>query len=690
MDEHQGVLRVISQPGVWENGVPTVQTFQINSSDSLTHIASLDLTLPKPERLRSARFDGTKLYAITAEQTDPLFTIDVSNPAQPLQMGELELPGWIYHLEPRGDRLFALGYDNDNAEGSMNVSLFDVSNFANPTLIKRVAFGGNWSWAPEDQDRIHKAFKIDSTLGAIFVPYGAYSWTETDGYYGCSHVESGIQIIDFTANSLTKRGMAPLNGFARRALIHQGNLFSVSDSEVSAYNIANRDNPSRLDWIGLSAWVNQSARVGNNLVRVSADWWTSAATLDIVPAGDPSRVEALGRLDLKDVVGSEGDNDCYGWGYFYGAQLFPLDSSRVAITWSTYPYYYWDEAGGGSNTAKTHVVVVNTANPAAPVVEGRVSMPFSTEMWSQWGSLDGGQAILQLGSRLVFRHIQRSNDGSEEQAWLETVDLSNPAEPTHLAARKLPDGSGHSLLIKNGSQVLTSHWEPVPGQSNKVKFYLDRVSYASGTPGAVTSTNVPGALLAYDEASTHALTIDYKHITMPVPNYDACYQNYGWNTWVEDAGGIILCSYMEQTLKLVDINGNNVTVLDSDTLDTNVSFYGSRVTESRFFSQAYRYDGNSSTYSIFVIGDIAGNSIESAWHDTPTQDYMWAVAAQDERLVLASGSQPGIHVLDAADLSDMTLAKKGEVTNYVQNVTLDGDNALCAMGPYGLEIVDIQ
>jgi hypothetical protein len=177
---------------------------------------------------------------------------------------------------------------------------------------------------------------------------------------------------------------------------------------------------------------------------------------------------------------------------------------------------------------------------------------------------------------------------------------------------------------------------------------------------------------------------------MPVPNYDACYQNYGWNTWVEDAGGIILCSYMEQTLKLVDINGNNVTVLDSDTLDTNVSFYGSRVTESRFFSQAYRYDGNSSTYSIFVIGDIAGNSIESAWHDTPTQDYMWAVAAQDERLVLASGSQPGIHVLDAADLSDMTLAKKGEVTNYVQNVTLDGDNALCAMGPYGLEIVDIQ
>lgn len=691
MDEHQGVLRVISQPGLWENGVPTVQIFQINSSDSISPMASLDLTLPKPERLRSARFDGAKLYAITAEQTDPLFTIDVSNPAQPVQMGELELPGWIYHLEPRGDRLFALGYDNANPEGSMNVSLFDVSNFANPTLINRVAFGGDWSWAPEDQDRIHKAFKIDMTLGAIFVPYGAYSWNEVDGYYGCSQVESGIQIVDFTLNSLTKRGMAPLDGFARRALIHQGKLFSVSDSEVSSYDITNRDNPSQLDRIGLSAWVNQSALVGSHIVRVSADWWTSAATLDVVPASDPSRVEALGRLDLKDVVGSEDDNDCYGWGYFYGAQLYSLDQSRVAIAWSTYPYYYWDEAGGGgSNVAKTHVVVVNIANPAAPIVEGRISMPFSTEMWSQWGSLDGGQAIVQMGSKLVFRRIERSANGAEEQAWLETVDLSNPATPVQLPSRKLPDGTGHSLLIKNGSHVLTSHWEPVPGQGNKVKFYLDSVSYASGQPSAVSSKNVPGALLAYDAPSMHALTIDYKRISVPVQNPDTCYQTYGWNTWLEESGGSYTCSYMEQTLKLIDVNANNVTVLDTDTLDNNVSFYGTRVTESRVFSQSYRYTANSSEYSVFVIGDISGNSIQSAWHDLPQQDYMWAVAAQDDRLVLASGSKPGIHVLDATDLADMTLAKKGDVTNYVQNVTLDGNSALCAMGPYGLEVIDIQ
>ncbi len=209
MDEKDGVLRVISQPGVWENGVPTVQTFQIASSDSVVPLASLDLVLPKPERLRSARFDGNRLFAITAEQTDPLFTIDVTDPAQPAQLGELEIPGWIYHLEPRGDRLFALGFDNANPEGSMNVSLFDVADLTAPTLLKRVAFGGSWSWAPEDQDRIHKAFKIDSDLGAIFVPYGAYSYDETAGYYGCAEIESGIQIVDFTQDTLDEARNGP-------------------------------------------------------------------------------------------------------------------------------------------------------------------------------------------------------------------------------------------------------------------------------------------------------------------------------------------------------------------------------------------------------------------------------------------------------------------------------------------------
>lgn len=697
MDELNGYLRVISQPGVWENGVPTVQTFQVVSSDTITPAASLDLVLPKPERLRSARFDGAHLYAITAEQTDPLFTIDLTNPAQPVQMGELELPGWVYHLEPRGDRVFALGFDNANPGGSMNVSLFDVSDFANPTLVERVAFGGDWSWAPEDQDRIHKAFKIDEDLGAIFVPYGAYEYDESEGYYGCGHIESGIQIIDFTQGSLTKRGSAPLTGFARRALVHGGKLLSVSDSEVGAYDITNRDAPSQLDSVALSSWVNKSVKVGDNLVRVAADWWTSAATLDVVPANDPGRREPIGSLDLAAVVGDEDDNDCYGWGYFYGAQLFPHGQDRVLITWSTYEWYGWEDGGNGQTTAKTHVVVVNLSNPAAPSVEGHLSMPFSTDMYGWWGSLDGGKAVVKVGNRLVFRHVEYpdySQPDDMQQAWLETVDVTNPAQPVHSSTLPLPDGFGHSLLVKNGLSVLTSHWEPLAGNPNKVKFYLDRVSFPPvGVPVTSPSINVPGALLSYDEASSHALTVDFQRKTAVVPSFDACFQTYGYNAWVDEVDGVPVCSYLEQTLKLVELDADgDVGVLDSEALDTGFYVYGTQVTESRVFAQGYSYDGTDpyGTYSVLTIGDIAGDSVHAVWEDLPSQEYLYSVAAKDEHLVLASWSTPGIHVLDATDLSDITFTKKGDVTSYVYDVTLDGDSALCAMGPYGLEVVDLQ
>ena len=689
MDEKDGFLRVISQPGVWENGVPTVQTFQVASSDSVVPIASLDLVLPKPERLRSARFDGDRLFAITAEQTDPLFTIDVTDPAQPTQLGELEIPGWIYHLEPRGDRLFALGFDNANPDGSMNVSLFDVADLTAPTLLKRVAFGGDWSWAPEDQDRIHKAFKIDSDLGAIFVPYGAYSYDETAGYYGCAEIESGIQIVDFTQDTLTKRGMAPLNGFARRALIHEGKLFSVSDSEVGAYDIADRDSPARIDQIGLSAWVNQSLRVGDKIVRVSADWWTSAAKLDVVPANDPGRIEPIGALDLKEIVQGGDDASCYGWGYFYGAQLFELDASRVAITWSSYDWYYEGDGTGSEN--QTHVVVVNISNPAGPSVEGQISMPFTVDMWGYYGSIDGGKAVVQMGDRLVFRRITRSQSESDlEQASLEVVDLSNPGAPDHSASIPLPSGNGHSLLVKNANTVLTSHWEPVGDSSTKVKFYLDRVVFSSsGTAIPAPSINVPGALLSFDAASSHALTIDFHRVNLPGVSSQDCYENHG-GAWYDDSMGVAVCSYMEQSLNLISLAGNQVDVLDSEELDASFYVYSTQVTETRVFVQGYSYDlaTNAGAYTVRAIGDIGANQIQMA--DEVMPQSMWAVAAEDEYVVLASYDTPGIHVLDASDLGDLTVTKKADVSSYVYAVTLDGDRALCAMGPYGLESVDLN
>ena len=73
-------------------------------------------------------------------------------------------------METRDDRVLALGFDGGNEEGSINVSLFDVSVFDTPQLIRRVHFGGDWAQFAEEQNQIHKAFSILDDEQMLLVP----------------------------------------------------------------------------------------------------------------------------------------------------------------------------------------------------------------------------------------------------------------------------------------------------------------------------------------------------------------------------------------------------------------------------------------------------------------------------------------------------------------------------------------
>ena len=252
MDEKDGVLRVISQRGTGytANGVgsPEVQTFHIWNTRSLQPMGKTSLSLPRQEALKSVRFDGGRAYAITFEQTDPLFIIDLSNEAAPKQRGELHMPGWVFHLEPHGDRVLGLGLDRMDPKGHLNVSLFDVADMDKPTMLGRVAFGSTAYTndqsitayeMPEDQDRIQKAFRVFED-GLVAVPFSGGS-TFGSGAPRCEGLGGGIQLIDWSQDSLAKRVLLPVAGNPRRALRNQGELLAVSDSNVTSFDIARRD-----------------------------------------------------------------------------------------------------------------------------------------------------------------------------------------------------------------------------------------------------------------------------------------------------------------------------------------------------------------------------------------------------------------------------------------------------------------
>ena len=68
--------------------------------------------LGRGERIYAVRFIGDVGYVVTFRQTDPLFTIDLSDPAAPRSLGELELLGYSAYLHPVGDgRLLGVGQD---------------------------------------------------------------------------------------------------------------------------------------------------------------------------------------------------------------------------------------------------------------------------------------------------------------------------------------------------------------------------------------------------------------------------------------------------------------------------------------------------------------------------------------------------------------------------------------------------
>ena len=251
MEERDGVLRVISQRGAGRTGngqgMPEVDTYSIVNTKTYLPLGHTSIKLPRQEGLRTVRFDKDRAYAITYNQTDPLFTIDLKNPAAPTVRGELTMPGFMYYLEPYGDRLIGLGVDRDDPRGSLNVSLFDVSNLDRPKMISRVPFGTpsvgedyvvlNYE-LPEDQDRIQKAFRVFPD-GLVAVPY-----SDARIYYSgdaCDSLRSGIQLMDWSGDVLVKRALLPVRGNPRRALQLGNDLLAVSDATVSTFSLVDHD-----------------------------------------------------------------------------------------------------------------------------------------------------------------------------------------------------------------------------------------------------------------------------------------------------------------------------------------------------------------------------------------------------------------------------------------------------------------
>ena len=162
LSEQDGVLRVASteeptwwNPGPQEQSESFVTTLK-EQGGALVQLGRVG-GLGKGERVYAVRFSGDTGYVVTFRQVDPLYTLDLSNPARPAVLGELKIQGYSAYLHPLGgDLLLGIGQDASD-EGRVlgtQLSLFDVSDLRRPTRLQTYAIGSAWSEAESD----HHAF----------------------------------------------------------------------------------------------------------------------------------------------------------------------------------------------------------------------------------------------------------------------------------------------------------------------------------------------------------------------------------------------------------------------------------------------------------------------------------------------------------------------------------------------------
>ncbi|MEA1918595.1 MAG: beta-propeller domain-containing protein [Campylobacterota bacterium] len=188
MSEKDAYLRVATTMGnSWSNEGTNNSVFTLKENDEKLEIEGALSGLGKEgETIKAVRFMGDRGFVVTFRQTDPLYTLDMSNPLNPTVVGELSIPGFSEYLHVIDEnRLLSIGRDADESGRALGlqVSLFDISDYANPQRVQSIQVGGKSTYSEAEHN--HKAFAYRASDMIFGLPYTDYSqdYRESFGVY---------------------------------------------------------------------------------------------------------------------------------------------------------------------------------------------------------------------------------------------------------------------------------------------------------------------------------------------------------------------------------------------------------------------------------------------------------------------------------------------------------------------------
>ena len=248
LSEHDGHLRVATttEQGTGSESRITVLRRNGNTLDMVGLVNGLGVG----ERIYAVRYFGDVAYVVTFRQTDPLYTVDLSDPAAPKVTGELKITGYSAYLHPAGEgRLIGVGQeaDTNGRVTGAQISLFDTTK-PGATRLAQYHLEGAWTEAEADPH----AFLYWPDKGLLVVPVNGGGVATPDG--PPEQVAAGALVLRLTGNTFEQAGMlthtserfANMAMAPRRAMVIGDELWTVSEAGMLV---------SDLDSLGQLAWV---------------------------------------------------------------------------------------------------------------------------------------------------------------------------------------------------------------------------------------------------------------------------------------------------------------------------------------------------------------------------------------------------------------------------------------------------
>ena len=207
MSEHAGNLRVattIGAPWGFDESNESVVTVIEISDEGLTEVGQVG-GMGKGERIFAVRFVGNIGYVVTFRQTDPFYTLDLTDPKTPKVRGELKITGYSGYLHPIEENLI-LGIGQEATEEGVTTgtkaALYDVEDLDDPKVVSTWSPGSGRSSAEWD----HHAFLWWPPEGIAVLPIR--DWRNDKAEAVLLKIENG-DLEEFGRITHSERGSPP-------------------------------------------------------------------------------------------------------------------------------------------------------------------------------------------------------------------------------------------------------------------------------------------------------------------------------------------------------------------------------------------------------------------------------------------------------------------------------------------------